>query len=349
MLTACSLTGWIDAANNTEKIDPEWDLSIRLPVVDKTIHLKDYMKDTAININNITTPTVLSEWPQNTGSAITLPVGALSLPIVSTIDFNGDAVNDFNLTGFYSENASIKLKISLLDGTTEYALEASDITMPSQITIENITYNISPAIKSGNYLYYSLTNSNEYYINFGGDSTIDILGYNVTLNSNTPRYTIGGTFDLKIEASLSLGDDFGIVGKIINTGSFINETDIEVPISDLPLVSIENFTFELIFDSGLPFDMGLDMTFTADVPPVPNTFNTVFYSGNLSTINGYKYVISSTQTKSNFTFMGDLMDYTNLKMDYSVNFPVTANTILISTENKIRIRINISGDSTINL
>ncbi len=359
---SCSIYDWVNAANNTDKIKPKWNTNIILPVIDKTVVLKDYITNTSFtpDSQNLPVGTAIQTWPQDSIAppANTLPMPAFSLPFASTVDLNGDGSNDFNLDGVHSDNFKIVMELTLLapDGTTILDLEPGDISMPPAINIESTTFSIGPAAKSGNELFYNLTDASNSLM-FGGDGKIDIGTFDLTLNEVNPadvRYTIGDLtkqFTIKIDVSVYLGNDYGIIGSILSTGTFFSAPFSNIPVDQIPFSSLKNFRIEFNFDSSLSTAFDMHMNFSADnVIPNPSSFDMAVNSGNLSLSSlGYYFVNSSETTDSGVVFEDNVLNYKNFGLDYQINLPnpATGEEILLSTDSTMHIRVNIRADSTI--
>lgn len=347
--------------NDIKKIasDPDfetkWDVDLRVPIVDYSstpINLGKFVEDKALNSTEVTVP-ALPQWPL----ALDPAVINNSIAIDTGIDIDDDSIIDFVLDGYYSQKTNmLEIQIWLTDtGNTVLPINSDCINI-QDISIELNPISFNSPVSKDNKLIYTSTNfldpADEYYLSLGGDNALNFSVDIALLDGSSPNYS-GDTYTLHVKLFFDMGDDFGIIGQIMNAAVLKNISGQDIPIGDLPAEELDKFNLEFDYESYLPFDLNINTVFHgSEKTPSPNVFTTNIASGVLSTslLNGYQYASGINKSDDIFKFSDNVLDYGDMKIDLQLTFPAPTGTqIRLDTNTIIKVKIVASAEATISL
>jgi|GEM_PF-6216114 len=362
LLNQCAISDIVNAVNNSDDISVKWDVDFKIPMIEKTIKLEDYIDPPDIDPISIDVPggSGIPVWP--------VPVDTPELnfngditPLGLDIDFDGIGGDDFTVKGLWSPDADLKMNVWLVDSTSaNFIINDPDAIQIDSLTIEGVTYTVGAPHYEGYKLVYDIADfpkaSEDYCIFFSVADTLTVEDLDITLkNAGTDPGGVGG-YDVRFEFVFTLGNEYGVIGELTQNAIIIGENDIPLPIDSLPMDEINKFEFEMIFNSGLAFGLDINLAFTADITPSPNAYNLDILSGNLDSTTvasvpiTYSYVEKKRETKDTFTFDDNVLSYGNIKMNYNIS--VTANpgvNILFTNTDEMDIRLNVGGEATLGM
>ncbi len=332
-------------------LDPKWDLDAAIPVLEKRIYLKDYMKNVSIDPYETTGTNPLVRWPVDTAET---DVFSGTVPVDIKVDFNPDdgVDNDLKIFGIYSKEANCFIDVWLTEqGQTQcLAINKNDINFVS-VKIEGHVYGGSYYSNDNNIVTYMLDDfpaaDKGYFIDFAGDDSknTDVCNFDdltVLLNPGPAVYA-GSTYIIHIRARVTLGDNFGVSAMIISNSELLNKKDISLPIKDLPFDDVHKFRIEYNIESTFPFSINMANHIKTRDNSLTQDASFLINSGNLKYLpaNDYCYVAEEGYTGSAVNINPVFFDKSGVSMDYSVSAVPTGGKILLTTGDEMLIKADI--------